>query len=65
MERYRVKFAMDFFDLLNHPNFNSNGLEGTDLTYAVSEFQAKQTALQAAQTMFAQTNKSNLFSLLG
>jgi hypothetical protein len=28
-ERYRVKFAMDFFDLLNHPNFNSNGLEGT------------------------------------
>ena len=27
-ERYRVKFAMDFFDLLNHPNFNSNALEG-------------------------------------
>lgn len=28
-EKYRVKFAMDFFDLLNHPNFNSSGLEGT------------------------------------
>ena len=28
-EKYRIKFAMDFFDLLNHPNFNSNGLEGT------------------------------------
>ena len=28
-ERYRVKFAMDFFDILNHPNFNSNSLEGT------------------------------------
>jgi hypothetical protein len=28
-ERYRIKFAMDFFDLFNHPNFNSNGLEGT------------------------------------
>lgn len=28
-ERYRVKFAMDFFDILNHPNFNSSGLEGT------------------------------------
>jgi hypothetical protein len=28
-ERYRVKFAMDFFDLLNHPNFNSSALEGT------------------------------------
>jgi len=28
-ERYRIKFAMDFFDLLNHPNFNSSGLEGT------------------------------------
>jgi hypothetical protein len=28
-EKYRVKFAMDFFDLLNHPNFNSNGLEAT------------------------------------
>lgn len=27
-EKYRVKFAMDFFDLLNHPNFNSAGLEG-------------------------------------
>jgi hypothetical protein len=28
-EKYRVKFAMDFFDFLNHPNFNSSGLEGT------------------------------------
>jgi len=28
-EKYNIKFAMDFFDLLNHPNFNSNGLEGT------------------------------------
>ncbi|HWG21008.1 MAG TPA: carboxypeptidase regulatory-like domain-containing protein [Terracidiphilus sp.] len=28
-ERYRIKFAMDFFDILNHPNFNSSGLEGT------------------------------------
>jgi hypothetical protein len=31
-ERYRIKFAMDFFDLLNHPNFNSSGLEGTGWT---------------------------------
>jgi len=31
-ERYRVKFAMDFFDLFNHPNFNSSGLEGTGYT---------------------------------
>jgi hypothetical protein len=28
-EKYRVKFAMDFFDFLNHPNFNSGNLEGT------------------------------------
>ena len=42
-----------------------NGLESTDLTYAVSEFQAKQTALQAAQTLFARTNKSTLFDLVG
>jgi len=28
-EKYRVKFAMDFFDLLNHANFNSSGLEAT------------------------------------
>ena len=28
-ERYRIKFSMDFFDILNHPNFNSNNLEGT------------------------------------
>lgn len=41
------------------------GLEATDLTYAVSEFQAKQTALQAAQSMFARTNKSTLFDLIG
>ncbi len=31
-ERFRVKFSMDFFDLLNHPNFNSRGLEGTGYT---------------------------------
>lgn len=41
------------------------GLEDTDLTYALSEFQSKQTALQAAQTLFAQTNKSTLFNLMG
>jgi len=28
-ERLRVKFSMDFFDLFNHPNFNSANLEGT------------------------------------
>lgn len=42
-----------------------SGLEDTDLTYALSEFQSKQTSLQAAQTLFAQTNKSTLFDLLG
>jgi len=42
-----------------------SGLEDTDLTYALSEFQSKQTALQAAQTLFAQTNKSTLFDLMG
>jgi flagellar hook-associated protein 3 FlgL len=42
-----------------------SGLESTDLTYALSEFQAKQTALQAAQTLFAQSNKTSLFSLMG
>ncbi len=42
-----------------------SGLESTDLTYAVSEFQSKQTALQAAQTMFAKTHQSTLFDLLG
>ena len=28
-ERIGLKFAMDFFDLFNHPNFNSSALEGT------------------------------------
>jgi flagellar hook-associated protein 3 FlgL len=42
-----------------------SGLEDTDLTYALSEFQAKQTSLQAAQTVFAQSNKTSLFDLLG
>jgi flagellar hook-associated protein 3 FlgL len=40
-------------------------LEQTDLTYALSEFQAKQLSLQAAQTLFAQTSKTSLFNLLG
>ena len=42
-----------------------SGLESTDLTYALSEFQSKQTSLQAAQTLFAQTHKSSLFDLMG
>lgn len=42
-----------------------DGLEQTDLTYAVSEFQAKQVSLQAAQSLFAQTSKTSLFNLLG
>jgi hypothetical protein len=28
-EKYRIKFSMDFFNLFNHPNFSSAGLEGT------------------------------------
>jgi hypothetical protein len=28
-EKLRVKFSMDFFDLFNHPNFNSSNLENT------------------------------------
>ncbi|MGC1423276.1 MAG: carboxypeptidase regulatory-like domain-containing protein [Terracidiphilus sp.] len=31
-ETLRVKFSMDFFDLFNHPNFNSSNLEGTGFT---------------------------------
>lgn len=42
-----------------------SGLEDTDLSSAVSEMQAKQLNLQAAQSMFAQTHKSTLFDLLG
>jgi hypothetical protein len=28
-ERYGIKFSFDFFNLLNHANFNSGNLEGT------------------------------------
>jgi hypothetical protein len=28
-EKYRIKFSMDFFNLFNHPNFNSANLEGS------------------------------------
>jgi hypothetical protein len=28
-ERYGIKFSFDFFNLFNHPNFNSGNLEGT------------------------------------
>lgn len=38
-----------------------SALEDTDLTYALSEMQAKQLALQAAQATFAQANKTTLF----
>jgi len=31
-EKYRIKFSMDFFDLFNHPNFNSANLEGSGFT---------------------------------
>jgi Carboxypeptidase regulatory-like domain len=31
-ERYRIKLSMDFFDLFNHPNFNSANLEGAGWT---------------------------------
>ena len=31
-ERVRVKFQFDFFDLLNHPNFNTSALEGASYT---------------------------------
>ncbi len=31
-EKVRIKFAMDFFDLFNHPNFNSGNLEGAGFT---------------------------------
>jgi len=27
-EKLRIKFSMDFFDIFNHPNFNSGNLEG-------------------------------------
>lgn len=42
-----------------------SSLEDTDLTYAVSTFQSKQLSLQAAQTVYAQSQKTSLFSLLG
>jgi hypothetical protein len=31
-EKYQIKFSMDFFDLFNHPNFNSANLEGSGFT---------------------------------
>ena len=41
-----------------------SAIEDTDLTYALSEVQSKQVALQAAQTIFARTHRSGLFDLL-
>jgi hypothetical protein len=45
-EKYRVKFSMDFFDFLNHPNFNSSSLEGTG--YAPADISCGTTALCSA-----------------
>ncbi|HZD48908.1 MAG TPA: hypothetical protein VE178_09185, partial [Silvibacterium sp.] len=33
-EKVRIKFSMDFFDLFNHPNFNSANLEASGFTSA-------------------------------
>jgi hypothetical protein len=33
-EKYRLKFSMDFFDLFNHPNFNSSNLNSGGATYS-------------------------------
>jgi hypothetical protein len=31
-ERLRIKFSMDFFNIFNHPNFNSSNLESVGFT---------------------------------
>jgi hypothetical protein len=31
-EKLRIKFSMDFFDIFNHPNFNSSNLESSGFT---------------------------------
>ena len=41
------------------------GLEDTDMTYALATYSAKDTQLKAVQAMFAQTHKQSLFDLLG
>ena len=42
-----------------------SSLEDTDTTAAIADYQAKSLALQAAQSMYAQTHKRTLFDLLG
>jgi flagellar hook-associated protein 3 FlgL len=42
-----------------------DGLEKTDVTYAITDAQSKQLSLDAAQALFAKTSKSSLFDLLG
>jgi hypothetical protein len=41
-ERFRVKFSMDFFNILNHANFYGNTLEGT--TFSANQLQCGTTA---------------------
>jgi len=43
-ERYRIKFSMDFFDLFNHPNFNSGNLEASGFTSSSPVFCGGATA---------------------
>jgi hypothetical protein len=43
-EKLRVKFSMDFFDLFNHPNFNSSNLEATGFTSSSPVFCGGATA---------------------
>lgn len=43
-ERVRVKFSMDFFDILNHPNFNSANLEGAGISSSSPVFCGGATA---------------------
>jgi len=41
-ERFRVKFSMDFFNILNHANFYGNTLEGS--TFSANQLQCGTTA---------------------
>jgi len=49
-EKYRIKFAMDFFNFLNHPNFNTSNLESAGYT------PSKAPLCGAAQTPCSQAN---------
>lgn len=66
-ERYRVKFALDFFNMFNHANFIGSGLEGANFNATNLVCGAAQTACSPANNVVSaqQAGQNSSFGQVG